>query len=438
MAIKGVEEMRRTAISRLKKKKISSWGWREDTHRAIVALYLASGVTFNGTSLEEELMVKQLELKTSLTLLRKNTDTIRPVDLSMFVNSLLVTCLNPHYFYGFDLVKMLKEEVQAAPLTVHPSAYLALCNAHETLREETPEILLKILNNDSEYPFILDMKAFALMALSCLKSRTEETSMHFLNGSATLDNYTAAVNSLKSLQQQDGSFGNVYTTALVIQALLSSGQENSKDWNLEKSVKFLMNQLNSASEDFLAIHLILPILNNKSLADVAKVNCTKKNEARGEGLTVEDINNKLGPKIYIQYFLSIGDDLNIVHTISLVAAENVTVLEIMKLAEAADAKYKFKWKYMSGKMYIYEIANMTNDPEAGKYWILYWTGSNQNGTFSISTESPENLILEDGDQLLMWYQTAEFWNQDSKNNTAIKKSVIYSPIPHIAGEIPAE
>ncbi|GBM97516.1 hypothetical protein AVEN_263892-2 [Araneus ventricosus] len=70
LSIKGVPETREKAVSWLKQKRTAAWGWRENTPRAVVALYLASAATFNGTVLEEELMAKQTELKTAVAQLR--------------------------------------------------------------------------------------------------------------------------------------------------------------------------------------------------------------------------------------------------------------------------------------------------------------------------------------------------------------------------------
>ncbi|GIX74908.1 uncharacterized protein CG3556 [Caerostris darwini] len=70
LAVKGIAEARQNAILWLKKKRSASWGWRDYTSRAVVALYLASDANFNGTILEEELMAKQTELKTAVALLR--------------------------------------------------------------------------------------------------------------------------------------------------------------------------------------------------------------------------------------------------------------------------------------------------------------------------------------------------------------------------------
>lgn len=70
MAVKGMNISRMSAISWLKNQRTQSFGWGKNTHRAITALYLSKAMTFLGDDLEEELITKQLELQTSVVLLR--------------------------------------------------------------------------------------------------------------------------------------------------------------------------------------------------------------------------------------------------------------------------------------------------------------------------------------------------------------------------------
>ncbi|GFT71812.1 uncharacterized protein CG3556 [Nephila pilipes] len=154
LAIEGVKEARENAVNWLKNNKTFPWNWRYDMPRAVVALYLASDVNFNGTSLEEELMAKQVELKTALSLLRSS---LTNSELSMFINALIVTCHNPRYFYGNDLIKRLKTQVEQSQNFTHPLAYLALCNANETWPSKADSDLNDILDSDTEYPFVKGM-----------------------------------------------------------------------------------------------------------------------------------------------------------------------------------------------------------------------------------------------------------------------------------------
>ncbi|GIY78849.1 uncharacterized protein CG3556 [Caerostris extrusa] len=207
----------------LKKKRSASWGWRDYTSRAVVALYLASDANFNGTILEEELMAKQTELKTAVALLRSS---LTNSELSMFINSLLVTCHNPRKFYGINLVTRLKEQVKESKGFTHPLSYLALCNAQESWPQKAISDLNNIFNSSSNYPFIIDLQAMAIIAISCNVNKSGDVGELFLSETLTL--YENIVNYFMELQLEDGSFGNVYTTALITHALISSGQSTVK------------------------------------------------------------------------------------------------------------------------------------------------------------------------------------------------------------------
>lgn len=70
MTVKGMNVSRINAVNWLKNQRTQSFGWGKNTHRAITALYLSKVMTFQGDDLEEELIAKQLELQTSVALLR--------------------------------------------------------------------------------------------------------------------------------------------------------------------------------------------------------------------------------------------------------------------------------------------------------------------------------------------------------------------------------
>ncbi|GFQ67452.1 uncharacterized protein CG3556 [Trichonephila clavata] len=399
LAIPGVKEVRNKAVDWMKRNRTVLWNWRDDMPRAVIALYLSSDMNFSRTSLEEELMVKQLELKTLLAILRPS---LTNSELSMFLNALLVTCHNPRHFYGKNLVKRLKTQVEETLNSTHPLAYLALCNANETWPSKANSDLNDVLSSDSEYPFKKDIQAMAILALSC---KIDQSS--FSNNSHELMNltlYHSIVEHFKKSQLQDGSFGNVYTTALITQALVSSGQEKDKNWNSNATIKYLINHLNSSSIDFLSTYLILPILNAKSLMDISKIDCSANPRKHGDDPVSEVIDN-LGPKIRVQYSLYVGDDKDFIHTLSLRVPENYTAFEVMELAQSMDAKYKFDWKTISEKKYVYQIAGIVNDPEVGKFWLLYLGSTAKTESLVHLITSPDEIILKNEDHLVMWYKT---------------------------------
>lgn len=402
LAIPGVQTSRTRGISWLKSQRNSKWGWDENTHRAIVALYLAGEATYNGTKEEEELMAKQLELRIALSLLRNKTDPVSSNQLALYMNAMLVACHNPRKFYGFDIVDILKKQIQHKENSSHPVVFLALCNANETISDDAVSHLLSVLEYESEYLFWMDIQAMAVMALSCATHQAKHAHL--------AQNVSSAVGNFKRKQRTDGSFGNVYTTALVVQALLASGQEEDSHWDLGGAVNYLQSQQSSSNNysfgDLLATYLILPILKAKSLTDIAHVKCSNLRRHPRGGNSIVDVKNQLGPKVYLQYSLYIGNEKDVVHSLSLRVPANITVFDVMRLAAEADAKYKFEYKTTDGNIYVFSVASIANDPETGVFWLLYL--SNKKDTNPIlNTQSPDKIIVKGGEHIVMYYRTAE-------------------------------
>jgi len=243
------------------------------------------------------------------------------------------------------------------------------------------------------------------MALSCMSGRT-----NFLNkveNAGLKSLYTKSISRIKSYQQIDGSFGNAHTTFLLTQALLSSDKTTIQGWNMPATMHYLMKELKDSSVDFLTVYTALPILNGKSLSDIAAINCSANPRRHGDGDLVSEMNDYLGPKIRVQYSLYVGDEKDVIHTISLRVPQNVSAYKVMQLAEAQDPKYQFKVKTVSGKMYVYEIAKIPNDPEDGNFWLLHLKLKNTGDSVTHSTLNPDQILLDDGEELIMWYKTAQ-------------------------------
>ncbi|GBN86867.1 hypothetical protein AVEN_258886-1, partial [Araneus ventricosus] len=220
----------------------------------------------------------------------------------------------------------------------------------------------------------INLQATAVMALSC-KINLEKR--YSLPSSYNLTSYYDVIEKLKHSQLSDGSFGNVYTTALITQALVASGEALKSDWNLNATFEFLMNEINSSSVDFLTTYYTLPLFNGKTLADISTINCSFNPRKQGY-----DIESDSRPKMRIMYSLYIGDEKDVIYTISSRVAENSTAFEVMKSVAVEDPKFRFEAKAVSGKMYVHRIGRITNDPDMGKYWLLYVGAANSTDTLT--------------------------------------------------------
>ncbi|GIX81135.1 uncharacterized protein CG3556 [Caerostris extrusa] len=122
---------------------------------------------------------------------------------------------------------------------------------------------------------------------------------------------------------------------------------------------------------------------------------------------VSDIEKKLGPKMSVKYYLYIGEQKDQIHPLFLRIPANITVLDMMRLASEADPKYKFQaQKSIKGKLYIYEIFGIANDPEDEKFWLLH-IGSGNSSIHLTTKVSPDEVYLKNNDKVVMWYKSAK-------------------------------
>ena len=68
-SVSGASESRIKAIDWLMGRQ-KNYGWGRNTHRAVTALYLTNAAKFKGYDVQEEITVKQLQLKIAASLLR--------------------------------------------------------------------------------------------------------------------------------------------------------------------------------------------------------------------------------------------------------------------------------------------------------------------------------------------------------------------------------
>nr|XP_015908996.1 uncharacterized protein CG3556 isoform X2 [Parasteatoda tepidariorum] len=405
--VEGIKEARIKVFNRMLKQLLPPLKWHDDIDKAVIALHLGGVLNFSKSRVFEELLIKQVDLKSSVALLRNKSEAVTLNKLAKIINSLLVTCHNPRKFYGYDLIKMAKEKLDEPLMIRSPLAYIALCNANETLSYlEVDKLLWSVREHqvNEEYPFSSDISALGLMALSCVRNQSFKIKGAFKEDFDFL--YNETLEHLKMQQQTDGSFGNIYSTAIFTQALMSSNSANQS--NVSDSVfpaaRFLINHLNTSDFGSMAAYYILPILNGKTLLDIRYTDCSRNPRKDRDGSGISDIVEAM---IKVQYSLIIGDKEDIKNTLSLRVPENITAYEIMQKAQNIESKYKFEWKRISGKMYVYEIAGIPVDPEEGRFWLTYYK-NNTSTALILVPEGPDNLQLHDGYHLIQWYQSVHF------------------------------
>ncbi|XP_067135288.1 uncharacterized protein CG3556-like [Centruroides vittatus] len=402
----GVRQSIAKGLSWLIKQRRSDWGWGKDTSRAIVALGLSDNLNFD-TENKNQLMFKQLKLQLSGTLLAKGVENTEAYEMASYVHSLLAICSDPRNFQGFDLVEILKEKMEKTE-SINPMVALAICNSNQILQPRQLKKLEELTLTKKNSPHSTDTRAYAIMALWCTKNRTKSYQINSTRSETVEYNrkvltFGPLKRELTALQNEDGSFGNLYTTAILMHAILSMdlNVSTAKKWNVTKAINYIISQQNQDGSfgDSLATYLILPILNGRTFVSLGNIDCTT---VEPHNVTVqEEIDSKNLPKRRVSYFIYVGQDKDIIFNVLLNVPVNSTFYYVMRLASEVDYKFRFKYiDYPWGK-YIYSIFGLVNDPEKRNYWQLYKAVGNSTIYFE---QSPDKVIPEKDDVYVYWYK----------------------------------
>ncbi|GBO17863.1 hypothetical protein AVEN_226467-1 [Araneus ventricosus] len=180
--------------------------WGSQVHRIAAALHLADNSTFGpGNSTGEEI---RYELRLQLLRNLGKDKKMSSQELALYIHALLVSCIDPRDFYGYNLVRELRRRVEANGNYTNPFLILALCNAEDAMTAKDVERVTAAYDSQHR-PFWTDSQALSSMALSCISSRS----------SVSVDERTLKdmLQELKRRQFRNGTVDNFRTTALVTQ-----------------------------------------------------------------------------------------------------------------------------------------------------------------------------------------------------------------------------
>ncbi|GBO21891.1 hypothetical protein AVEN_78059-1 [Araneus ventricosus] len=247
-----------------------------------------------------------------------HTSELHPNDLALYIHALIATRRNPRDFYGIDLVSRLSHLVSGSYYQAHPFLLLALCNANE---KPDPALSFPHWMQQNRHfgKDSLDYRALALNAFQCLKTLKYSVD----------ERYASEVgHGLAALQLPDGSFGNVYTTALVVQALASA--PNSLDWDRQKALVYLRSQ-STVDVNMVSTYLIQLALNAdrvKFIKDLyPNLIFGPPSEGREES------------RYFVQYTVRAEENPDVYFTISMKVPPRSNFYHIMSESARRDAKF---------------------------------------------------------------------------------------------------
>ncbi|GBM67099.1 hypothetical protein AVEN_67601-1 [Araneus ventricosus] len=316
-------------------------------------------------------------------------------DLALYINALLASCKDPKNFYGENLVNTLRNGVNSAhreTTFVNPSVYLTLCLNNATTHDDTRKLHELFLSRNAAIGRI-DIQALTMLTITCIYRNKNLFSESAYDGLRR-----------KFLQKMNtgGLPGNVYEASLLVQAL------QELESTLPGLPEFILKQQKEDGSfgSILATYLALPVLAGRSLLQM--------NEHCGQRFStdlapIEVLKNTKRRRMYVQYSLNYDYPLEVTETINMRVAEGTKFLDVMRLAQEINPKFRFMLDGNREVPVVYSIGGIPNDAEKGKYWTLYLAPSGrvkgEAGRLAAYSGNIKQLIPHAGDEFVFWMKS---------------------------------
>ncbi|XP_033102151.1 cobalamin binding intrinsic factor-like [Anneissia japonica] len=382
------------------------------TKETIWALQMANENWYRLEETTRQLGVKQIEIEILAQLAHNNkanhlwSGRIQNRKLSLgkfayYVNALNATCHDVTNFYGHNLVEMLQEQMHLFPRNGFNNYYqyalamLAVCNSGQTIKVRNVRTLISGQDEDGiigSHSGLPDETAMAVMALHCVL-RSVNHNIRTIVSHAISD----AEHALLSWQQEDGSFGNIHSTALVVQALTSSTKYTPKQWYCNDTMRSLLaGQDNSGSFGSLGATVsVLPALAGQHFGRLKYLDLSCKQNVE-MSVPSRPTNSS------ITFNLTIQDEVvdeNDPITIALTAPQNTSLYGFMSLAAESDQEtFSFEFGESSWGLFIKAINGLYINGDKNHYWLLL------DHTGKLTQTGMDNIYPEDGDHYVWTYR----------------------------------
>ncbi|XP_015591958.1 uncharacterized protein CG3556 [Cephus cinctus] len=409
-------------------------GWGNDTHRVLLALRLGNLTRDDNIPpapvLELQLSAKQMELEIVLLLWRHREVGFSPVRLARYTLALNALCMDPRQFHGHDLIGTLQHH---EPPTDYEFAVatLAACSAQAHVRKRQIRRLLDIANAAQDHN--VDTVAMVILALRCIVQDHRHRNLHHFVRKPSIG--------LAHQQRLDGSFGDLHTTALAMQALEEVENEPANNWNRSAALAWLSSRqrqdgsfdgdVRTTAEAVLGVAprglaTIRALDCGQGLTDSSPPRLTTSNDitapenhsevlialtsgSNTSALITEPAGTSTPVLVNVTYTLWVGSNVNETYSLTLTAPKNETFYGVMVMAAEMSTHFEFAASEWPNGHYVHTLAGYKEEPLSYHYWLLYRLPSppepaSPPGNQLVAPGGVDDLQISEGEHYLFWYK----------------------------------
>ncbi|GFS66676.1 gastric intrinsic factor [Trichonephila inaurata madagascariensis] len=380
--VPGNTSARKRLISWFKQRRKSGSSvdkWGSQLHRVAVALHLANESFFSpGNTIGLEITY---ELTIQLLHRLSKDKKMSSEELALYINAMMVVCMNPRDFYGLNLVQELRKRTEANANYTNPFQILVLCNSGEKMTTRDVDRVTAAYNSQHR-PFWTDIQALSSLALACLSTKS-----NLVKDERILKDM---LQELKRHQFRNGTVDNLKTTALVFQALLIN-DSFKKDFDAKSALQSIIQSVSGNITLFNAYYA-LPVLFGNSLLNVSSSHCRATPETEAEAL--EKALNVNGETISVQFSVWYGDKIELSRTWRLKMHPNNSIYDVIETVYKIDNRQKVEYNVVEGKPFVTSLGGIEDDPERGTFWFIYLRNLNADGEAVLKEQNYGNNTRE--------------------------------------------
>nr|XP_006013605.2 PREDICTED: gastric intrinsic factor-like [Latimeria chalumnae] len=275
------------------------------------------------------------------------------------------------------LYRKMIEEVESIenrhgppPNYFHIDLALLSLSHHNLLSPAIKLIALAHNAQDIEIPDV-DTAAVAVLALQSIHNSITPPSYGLLRWTIQWL-IRKMVNYILETQQTDGTFGNIYSTGLVIQALsVAPKYFNPSSWNCSQSLQKLLNEIPKGSfNNPMAASQAVPSLEGRTYLDVNKLDCA----ADTDNLPKSDLpkttpSTTASGDITVEYTVTDALTQTFTESIAVTVPAGSVLLKVLEEAQKMNPIYfSFKTKSTLWGPYVTQIGSLSENTNNKSYW----------------------------------------------------------------------
>uniref|UniRef100_UPI00398F4E82 transcobalamin-2 isoform X3 n=1 Tax=Pristiophorus japonicus TaxID=55135 RepID=UPI00398F4E82 len=237
--------------------------------------------------------------------------------------------------------------------------------------------VLSALTPHDHHHHSIDTAAMMVLALKCVHESKVPSSGHWMYSHDRRAKAQTAVNKLmekiQRRQTQSGKIGNIYSTAVALQALLAVG--DMERWSKGKG-RVLIEARGGAFHNPMALSQLLPVLYQKTYMDIGQMDCNsetdglRKKQHSDPVITDQGTETNSHQQTALVYLTVKDMNSAVIYTAEVPLHDQMSLLGVLNEAKRNDTSFNFETKQTLWGPFLTSVQHIQAQDNTRTYWRL--------------------------------------------------------------------